>query len=177
VGKARIARRALPCCSAGWHWPSWPRPFFTKPAAISLSRIDPVFRFRPATRSKSAYDQRHESHHRPAVRSFPGLFQPLGPQTAQNRHRRRIDGVDRRSPALADLTRTRIRRALRFYTGCHAYWKALAKGGFRYGLDGQPAGEVTPDQQAFARAPAPSNRPGRNRRQPPSRPRRGDTLS
>ena len=37
------------------------------------------------------------------------------------------------------------------YTGASAYRKALAKGGPRYGLDGQVAGEVTPEQQTFAR--------------------------
>jgi hypothetical protein len=56
-------------------------------------------------------------------------------------------------PALTDLTRTMIRRALKVYTGCFAYRKALAAGGPRYGLDGQPAGEVTPEQQAFAKTP------------------------
>ncbi len=56
-------------------------------------------------------------------------------------------------PALADLTRTRIRRAIKVYTSSFAYRKALAAGGPRYGLDGQPAGEVTPEQQAFARTP------------------------
>ena len=58
-------------------------------------------------------------------------------------------------PALADLTRTRIRRALTVYTGMPAYRQALARGGPRYGLDGQPTGEVTPEQQAFAKTPRP----------------------
>jgi hypothetical protein len=54
-------------------------------------------------------------------------------------------------PALTDLTRTMIRRALKVYTNSFAYRRALVAGGPRYGLDGQPAGEVTPDQQAFAK--------------------------
>ena len=58
-------------------------------------------------------------------------------------------------PALADLSRTQIRRALKVYTGSPAYRKALARGGPRYGLDGQPTGEVTPEQQAFAKTPRP----------------------
>ena len=58
-------------------------------------------------------------------------------------------------PALTDLSRTQIRRALRVYTGSSAYRKALARGGPRYGLDGQPAGEVTPEQQADAKTPRP----------------------
>lgn len=56
-------------------------------------------------------------------------------------------------PALADLTRTQVRRALKVYTGAPAYRKALAKGGPRYDLAGRPAGEVTPEQRAFARTP------------------------
>ncbi len=56
-------------------------------------------------------------------------------------------------PALADLTRTRIRRALKVYTGMPAYRQALARGGPRYDLAGQPVGEITPDQQADARRP------------------------
>ena len=56
-------------------------------------------------------------------------------------------------PALADLSRTQLRRALQVYTGAAAYRKALVKGGPRYDLDGQPVGEVTPDQQAFAQTP------------------------
>jgi len=58
-------------------------------------------------------------------------------------------------PALADLSRTQIRRALKVYIGAPAYRKALARGGPRYGLDGQPTGEVTPEQQAFAKTPRP----------------------
>ena len=58
-------------------------------------------------------------------------------------------------PALTDLSRTQLRRALRIYTGAPAYRKALAKGGPRYDLAGQPVGEVTPDQQADAKTPRP----------------------
>ena len=56
-------------------------------------------------------------------------------------------------PALADLSRTQVRRALKVYTGAPAYRKALIKGGPRYDLDGQPAGEVTPKQQRDASTP------------------------
>lgn len=68
-------------------------------------------------------------------------------------------------PALAGLTRPQLRQALRVYTQLSAYQRALAAGGPRYGLDGQPAGEITPEQQAFARLPrqkktaVPANRP------------------
>ncbi|MBS1225526.1 MAG: hypothetical protein H6R24_2204, partial [Proteobacteria bacterium] len=58
-------------------------------------------------------------------------------------------------PALADLSRTPLRRALKVYTGAPAYRKALVRGGPRYDLDGQPTGEVTPEQQADAKTPRP----------------------
>lgn len=56
-------------------------------------------------------------------------------------------------PALAEVSRTQLRRAITFYTHRFAYRKALAAGGPRYGLDGQPVGEVTPDQQTFTKPP------------------------
>jgi hypothetical protein len=58
-------------------------------------------------------------------------------------------------PALADRSRTQIRRALKVYTGAPAYRKAVARGGPRYDLAGQAVGEVTPEQQAFAKTPRP----------------------
>jgi sRNA-binding protein len=52
-------------------------------------------------------------------------------------------------PAI-ELSRTPLCRALKGYTHAPAYRKALAKGGPRYDLDGQPTGEVTPEQQVIA---------------------------
>ena len=84
-------------------------------------------------------------------------------------------------PALADLSRTQLRRALKVYTGALAYRKALVNGGPRYDLAGQPAGEVTPEQQAAARrprvrpSPAPAETPASPRpRHPPPAPRRDE---
>lgn len=62
-------------------------------------------------------------------------------------------------PALMDVSRKQIRQALAFYTHGNAYRKAVALGGVRYGLDGQPAGEVTPEQQEFAKTPRPKKTP------------------
>lgn len=56
-------------------------------------------------------------------------------------------------PALMDVSRTQVRRAIAVYTNGFVYRKALRAGGPRYGLDGEPAGEVTPEQQAFAKTP------------------------
>ena len=43
-----------------------------------------------------------------------------------------------------------VKSALARYTTDYRYQKALAAGGNRYDLDGNPCGEVTPEQQAAA---------------------------
>lgn len=43
-----------------------------------------------------------------------------------------------------------VRRALQRHTASTRYLKAVAAGGARFGLDGQPSGEVTPEQQKLA---------------------------
>jgi ProP effector len=50
-----------------------------------------------------------------------------------------------------DEARHVIASAMRIYTGAMAYQRALADGGARIGLDGQPNGEVTPEQSGLAR--------------------------
>ena len=62
-------------------------------------------------------------------------------------------------PALLDVSRKQLRQALAFYTGSNAYRKAVVLGGARYGADGQPSGEVTPEQQEFAKTPRPKKMP------------------
>lgn len=44
-----------------------------------------------------------------------------------------------------------LKSALARYTSNYRYQKALAAGGYRYDLDGNPCGEVTPEQQAAAK--------------------------
>lgn len=85
--------------------------------------------------------------------AFPACFSHTAPKPLQIGLGEELLALAGVHPALADLTRTRIRRALMVYTGMPAYRKALARGGPRYDLDGQPAGDVTPDQQADARRP------------------------
>ena len=87
------------------------------------------------------------------VETFPACYSRSAPQPLKIGLGEELMALAGVHPALADLTRTRIRRALKVYTGAAAYRKALAKGGFRYDLDGQPAGEVTPEQQTFAQSP------------------------
>ncbi len=86
---------------------------------------------------------------------FPACFNRLAPKPLRIGLGEELMALAGVHPALADLTRTQIRRAIKFYTSFPAYRKALAKGGPRYDLEGQAAGEVTPEQQAFAKAPRP----------------------
>jgi len=87
--------------------------------------------------------------------AFPACFSRSAPQPLKIGLGEELLALAGVHPALADLSRTQIRRALKVYTGAPAYRKALAQGGPRYGLDGQPTGEVTPEQQAFAKTPRP----------------------
>lgn len=43
-----------------------------------------------------------------------------------------------------------VKAALAGYTSARRYLRALAAGGPRYGIDGQPCGEVTPEHQQIA---------------------------
>jgi len=87
--------------------------------------------------------------------AFPACFSRSAPQPLKIGLGEELLALVGDHPALADLSRTQIRRALKVYTGASAYRKALAKGGPRYDLDGQPTGEVTPEQQVIARTPRP----------------------
>ena len=108
---------------------------------------------------------------------FPAGFNRTAPQPLKIGLGEELMALAGVHPALADLTRTRIRRALTVYTGMPAYRQALARGGPRYDLDGHPVGDVTPDQQADARrprvrpSPAPAETPASPRpRTPPPAP-------
>ena len=85
--------------------------------------------------------------------AFPACFSRTAPKPLKIGLGEEVMALAGVHPALADLSRTQLRRALKVYTGMPAYRKALARGGPRYDLNGQPAGEVTPDQQADARTP------------------------
>ena len=89
------------------------------------------------------------------IEAFPACFSRTAPQPLKIGLGEELLALAGVHPALADLTRTQLRRALKVYTGSPAYRQALAKGGPRYDLAGQPAGEVTPDQQAAAKTPRP----------------------
>ncbi|HRD49313.1 MAG: hypothetical protein JNK95_13770 [Candidatus Competibacter sp.] len=93
------------------------------------------------------------------VESFPDCFSRLTPKPLKIGIGAELLALVGVHPALMDVSRKQTRQALAFYTGANAYRKAVARGGVRYGLDGQPAGEVTPDQQEFAKAPRPKKTP------------------
>ena len=91
----------------------------------------------------------------PLCQAFPACCSRSAPQPLKIGLGEELLALVGDHPALADLSRTQIWRALKVYTGASAYRKALAKGGLRYDLDGQPTGEVTPEQQVIARTPRP----------------------
>jgi sRNA-binding protein len=61
-------------------------------------------------------------------------------------------GTDRELVALGVLTEAEARAVFRCYVGRLMYQRALTAGGPRFGLDGQPCGEVTAEQMAGAKA-------------------------
>jgi sRNA-binding protein len=89
------------------------------------------------------------------IETFPACFSRSAPQPLKIGLGEELLALAGVHPALAELSRTQLRWALKVYTGAAAYRKALAKGGPRYGLEGQVTGEVTPEQQTFARTPRP----------------------
>ena len=99
--------------------------------------------------------------------AFPDCFNQAAPKPLKIGIGLEVLALAGTHPALTEVTRTQLRRALKLYTRRFVYRKAIAAGGDRYGLDGQPAGEVTPDQQAFAKHP----------RQKPTSPAPGDSAS
>ena len=55
--------------------------------------------------------------------------------------------------ALGEAVRPRdLQSALRFYTSNRSYLRALSVGSYRIDLDGKPAGTVTPEDEAVAKA-------------------------
>ncbi|MDS4042429.1 MAG: ProQ/FinO family protein [Candidatus Competibacter sp.] len=103
------------------------------------------------------------------IETFPACFDRSAPKPLKIGLGRELLALAGTLPALADLPRVQIRQALRVYTQSPAYQRALAVGGPRYGLDGQPTGEITSEQQAFARAPR-QKTPAPQVRQPPAGP-------
>jgi len=85
--------------------------------------------------------------------TFPAAFNRQTPKPLKIGVGEELMALAGEHPAFADWTRTQIRRAIKGYTRSFRYRKALAAGGSRYDLDGQPAGEVTPEQQALAQVP------------------------
>ncbi|OHC64091.1 MAG: hypothetical protein A2040_15895 [Rhodocyclales bacterium GWA2_65_19] len=49
-----------------------------------------------------------------------------------------------------EIDKGALRKTLQRYTAATKYLKAIAAGGARFGLDGQPAGEITAEQQKQA---------------------------
>lgn len=84
------------------------------------------------------------------IDAFPACFAPSAPKPLKIGIGKELLALVGVHPALTDISRKQLRVALAIYAGTGAYRKALAQGGDRYGLDGQPAGEVTPEQKKVA---------------------------
>ncbi|MCP5127445.1 MAG: ProQ/FinO family protein [Gammaproteobacteria bacterium] len=85
--------------------------------------------------------------------TFPAVFNRQTPKPLKIGVGEELMAMAGEHPAFAAWTRTQMRRAIKGYTRSFRYRKVLATGGARYDLAGQPAGEVTPEQQALAQTP------------------------
>ena len=101
--------------------------------------------------------------------AFPAGFSRTAPQPLKIGLGEELLALAGVHPALADLSRTQLRRALKVYTRALAYREALARGGPRYDLAGQPDGEVTPEQRVVARPPRPKQAAAAETAHPPTR--------
>ena len=82
--------------------------------------------------------------------AFPQCF------SANPRERKPLKiGIGRELAGLGLVRPWLVFQALDGYVNHPAYWEALARGGPRYGLDGQPAGEVSEKHMAHASAMLP----------------------
>ena len=80
----------------------------------------------------------------PLVEHWPELFD------RENRKPLKI-GIMGDLIATERVSKTKLKKAMTAWCRHRKYRTALAEGGARYGLDGQPAGEVTAEQQASAK--------------------------
>src|SRR5215471_16165378 len=78
---------------------------------------------------------------------FPGTFSRRGPQPLK------VGVYGDVLAALGEAVRPRdLQSALRAYTSNRGYLRALSAGSYRIDLDGKPAGTVTPEDEAVAKA-------------------------
>ena len=80
----------------------------------------------------------------PLTENWPELFD------RDNRRPLKIGIIDELF-ATKKVSRTKLRKAMSAWCRHRKYQAVLAEGGPRYGLDGLPAGEVTSEQQEFAK--------------------------
>ncbi|MGU9760304.1 ProQ/FINO family protein [Serratia marcescens] len=131
-----------------------PAPAVTKPSpcTVTPAKIAP----RPTGAAKQAKESRpgaggwKSPHIQRAQSHYPQVFnrQEVKPLKMGIGDDMRADAAARQLP----LTAKHIARALASLSQTPRYLRAIAAGGPRYDLRGQPCGEVTPEQQEYARS-------------------------
>lgn len=120
-----------------------------KPAEAEKTPQKPV---QAAGKSKKKMKKNAKHKHKQMLRLisiFPALLSEEEPKPFK------IGILEDMAKYIADNELTfgigQVKSALARYTSNYRYQKALAAGGDRYDLDGNPFGEVTPEQQAAAK--------------------------
>jgi sRNA-binding protein len=86
------------------------------------------------------------------IAALAGLFPATFSAEPWQSHRPLQLGIDRDLVGRGVLLLAECRAVFRLYCSRLMYQRALAAGGPRYGLDGEPAGEVTPDQMVAGKS-------------------------
>lgn len=106
------------------------------------------------TTSKQKADSQSAKPQKPRP-SFSEIVAPLTehwPELFDRDNRKPLKiGIIEELIATEKVSKTKLKKAMTAWCRHRKYRAALAEGGSRYGLDGQPAGEVTAEHQAFAK--------------------------
>lgn len=102
----------------------------------------------PTTRKTEAQRKKELEANRKALDElcelFPEVFNPRQPKPLKI-------GIHEDIAATGKLSKTRIRRALNVYVRLRSYYRCMAEGAERVGIDGQAAGLVSADEALHAR--------------------------
>lgn len=102
----------------------------------------------PATRKTEAQRKKELEANRKALdelcEHFPEVFNPRQPRPLKI-------GIHEDIAATGKLSKTRIRRALNVYVRLRSYYRCMAEGAERIGIDGQAAGLVSADEALHAK--------------------------
>lgn len=126
----------------------------TKPAKLSSQREkaqpDPVARARRSRRKARRHAANLRERAKPVLEALSARWPAIFPADPAQVRPWAVGLFEQLAAQHTEYSRVLLRTALDLVASSEAYQAALARGGPRYDLDGQPKGEVSPDHQAKA---------------------------